>query len=109
VSYIYEADIYCNKCGDSICERLRGNNQAPDDPEDESTFDSDDYPKGPFGEGEADYPQHCGECGVFLENALTSDGEDYVREAAKRSPNNEAVQEWVRYYSYLNLEDEEDE
>ena len=50
------------------------------DPEDEHAYDSDDYPKGPDGDGggEADSPQHCGMCGLFLNNPLTDDGREYV-------------------------------
>jgi hypothetical protein len=52
------------------------------DLEDESSYDSDEYPKGPYpnGGGESDSPQHCADCREFLENPLTSDGYDYVRE-----------------------------
>jgi len=53
------------------------------DPENESEYDSGDYPKGPIdsGGGEADSPQHCGHCGVFLDNPLTGDGDEYVAQA----------------------------
>jgi hypothetical protein len=59
--------------------------KEPRDPDDESSYDSDDWPKGPYrhGGGEADCPQHCGACGLFLENALTDDGDSYVRELAE--------------------------
>jgi hypothetical protein len=33
------------------------------------------------GGGESDCPQHCGTCGVYLENPLTKDGIAYVLEA----------------------------
>lgn len=51
------------------------------DTQDESTYDSGEYPKGPYGDGggESDSPQHCGACHEFLENSLTSDGAEYVR------------------------------
>lgn len=51
----------------------------------ESTFDSDDFPKGPFadGGGEADTPQHCDVTGEHLENPLTEDGSAYVKRAFK--------------------------
>lgn len=48
---------------------------------DESTFDSDDWPKGPYsdgGGGESDSPCHCDACGAFLWNPLTPDGAAYV-------------------------------
>src|SRR3954469_15157799 len=50
------------------------------DPDDEATWDSDKFPKGPYenGGGEADTPQHCDQCMAFLENPLTEDGCAYV-------------------------------
>jgi len=49
------ADIYVSG-GEVYCESCRSLN--------------DDGPY-PDGGGEADAPQHCGGCGVFLENPLT--------------------------------------
>lgn len=93
--YIYCADIYCKKCGKSLIDNeVKDLNKT-------NTGDSNDYPQGPTEAGEADYPQHCGDCGVFLENPLTSDGEDYVRECIADKPNNVAMQEWIAYYDYL--------
>jgi hypothetical protein len=82
--YVYRAALYCEECGDAIKVRLT--DQAPEDASDESSYDSDDYPKGPFddGGGEADTPHHCDACGVFLENPLTGDGVEYVRETIER-------------------------
>ncbi len=83
--YIYQAALHCDECGHGICKDLKAKGEAPDDPKDESSYDSDDYPKGPFadGGGEADCPQHCDSCGVFLENPLTSEGAAYVEEAVQ--------------------------
>jgi hypothetical protein len=86
----------------------------------QSTEDSDTWPQGPYdsGGGEADTPQHCDQCGVFLENPLTSDGDDYLLEATHPyesiiEPNNEswediaqkaessgspAIAQWIRFY-----------
>jgi hypothetical protein len=72
--YMYQAALYCEACGEPICERLTKEGNAPPEPDDESSFDSDDFPKGPFPEGESDNPQHCDACGVFLENDLTTEG-----------------------------------
>ena len=60
------------------------------DPSDESTFDSDYLPKGAYAGsgGEADSPQHCDGCKVFLENPLTEVGYQYVRECV-----------WDRYFN----------
>ena len=76
-AYAYKAALYCADCADDIKARLT----PPVVPDDESSFDSDDYPKGPYdcGGGEADSPQHCDGCGLFLENPLTNEGADRLR------------------------------
>ncbi len=98
-TFIYCADIYCEDCGRAIRARLA---EAEDILERE---DSDSWPQGPYsdGGGEADCPQHCGACHVFLENPLTDDGVNYVREAmleqaesGRGSP--EVLNEWGDYY-----------
>lgn len=99
-AYIYQAALWCEDCAREIRERLTAEGKAPEDPSDETSFDSDAFPKGPFpdGGGEADTPQHCdgGETccnaeslfdgtkvGAFLENDLTDEGMEYVREAVR--------------------------
>ena len=52
--YIYAADIYCKDCGEDLKSKLT----QPENPDDENTYDSDDYPKGPCEVSESDYPQH---------------------------------------------------
>ena len=81
--YLYKAAIYCADCGDDIAYELRKVGKAPADLTDESSYDSGDYPKGPYpdGGGEADCPQHCDGCRKFLENPLTTEGVEYTREA----------------------------
>jgi hypothetical protein len=76
--YIFQADIYCESCGKGL--RMEIPKPPHADRDDESTYDSDEWPKGPYGDGggEADGPQHCGMCGLFLDNPLTPDGEEYV-------------------------------
>ena len=100
--YIYQAALYCEDCGLDIRMRLDTTDKRPDDPEDEYTYDSDEYPKGPYpdGGGESDSPAHCDSCQLFLENPLTSDGEQYVRETVDEN-SKPLVQEWAQYYSYL--------
>jgi len=82
--FIFAADMHCEDCGNAIRKDLIVEGLAPADPDDEHTYDSDDYPKGPYpdGGGEADYPGHCGSCGVFLMNPLTGDGYEYLRAQA---------------------------
>lgn len=82
-AFIYQAALYCEDCGQSIRDSLDGTDKAPENPDDESSYDSDDYPKGPYpdGGGESDTPSHCDACNAHLENPLTSDGYAYVIEA----------------------------
>lgn len=108
--YIYKADVYCEKCGDNLKATL----PKPKNPDDEHTFDSDVYPKGPHdnGGGESDTPQHCGSgesCldptvidgenyGQFLENDLTDAGVKYVEELHNERPG-PVTRFWVDYYN----------
>lgn len=80
--YIFQADIYCESCGKGLMLEIPKPPHA--DLDDQASYDSDEYPKGPYGHGggEADSPQNCGACGVFLENLLTPDGDTYMRELA---------------------------
>lgn len=111
--YNYAADIYCKQCGEAIRERIIREGLAPDNPDDERSYDSDEFPKGPYpnGGGEADCPQHCGagpECinaiefddgnniGAWLENELTTDGIEYVREVIQEGGN--VAELWADYY-----------
>ena len=89
-AYIFQADVWCEDCARDIQFRL---SHRKDDE------DSDAYPQGPYsdGGGEADCPQHCGGCRVFLENPLTSHGVDYVVEQHRDNPS-DITQEWVDYY-----------
>ena len=92
-AYIYAADIYCEDCAESFTEFM---------PAGSDTGDSDDYPQGPYpdGGGEADGPQHCGSCGEFLENPLTEDGENYVRDETIGA-GGDIPHQWREFYSYL--------
>lgn len=102
--YVYQAAVYCEPCGTTIRERLTAEGRAPADPRDEYSYNSGDYPKGPepVSEHEADSPQHCDACGEFLENPLTCEGLDYVREAVteglKRGGKSVAVTTWRAFY-----------
>jgi len=113
-AYIYCADIYCEDCGKEIRENINREGLAPADPDDEHTYDSDEYPKGPYAEGggEADCPQHCGsgagcvnaielsdgrKIGAWLENDLTTEGVEYVREAIRGR--GDAAELWAEWYA----------
>jgi len=107
-AYIYQADIYCEGCthmirGGIIAGTCPG--QVPNDPDDETTFDSDDWPKGPYpdGGGESDSPQHCDSCGAFLENPLTPDGLRAVAVAIEAHDRHgygvaSVINEWRNFY-----------
>lgn len=107
-AYIYQAALLCEDCGVKVKDHLDQQGDAPADPEDEYSYDSDDYPKGPYSEGggESDSPSHCDICHEFLENPLTEEGDQYVRDAWAdgifyvHGPG-PAVQEWYHYYTYL--------
>ena len=120
--YIYDADIFCEQCGEEIRKWLTHDGFAPDDSSDELSYDSDEFPKGPYpdGGGEADTPQHCGSgetcynaielndgrpIGVLLNNDLTSEGVEYVREAMKDG--NEVTNLWAEYYK-IGVQDGKD-
>lgn len=73
---------------------------------DERKYDSDDFPKGPYagGGGEADHPQHCDQCGLFLQNSLTAEGAAYVRYTLAREfgrASNSALDAWREFYRAL--------
>jgi len=80
--FMYMAALLCEACGLAKSAELdaAGLRPAGMDPDNEHTWDSDAYPKGPYehGGGEADCPQHCDHCSLFLENPLTTEGVEYV-------------------------------
>lgn len=102
IGYIYKAAIYCVPCGDAIRGLLDGAGLMPADVDNDASYDTDNYPKGPFVLGETDAPEHCGNCQVFLLASLTEDGEAYVRDAIA---NDNAPQEWIDAYRDLVLDD----
>lgn len=119
--YIYAADVYCVKCGRDIRQRLTEQGLRPDNPHDETAYDSDEYPKGPDNVDESDSPQHCGsgdDCldalelngvkyGKFLENPLTSEGIEYVKESHVERPT-DLTEMWMEFYG-LETETEDDD
>lgn len=90
-TYVFDANLLCEECMKKFVEEIGPNT--------EETTDSNEYPQGPTsdGGGESDCPQHCDDCGVFLENPLTADGFEYVYEAAAKKIT-KTVQEWLDYY-----------
>ena len=87
MGYVYQADVYCDECGDNIRGKLHAQGKAPEDIMDHSSYDSDDFPKDANVEHEeSDIPQYCAQCGKFLYNPLTSEGYKYVRAALSELP-----------------------
>jgi hypothetical protein len=70
-TYVYQAALHCEDCGRAICERLTASGQSPANPEDESSFDSDEFPKGPYSASESDSPDHCDSCFLRTLSRLT--------------------------------------
>lgn len=61
MAYMYQAEMWCDDCGRDICASLKRARKAPRNPADETSFDSDDYPKYVGDDtGYADSPSHCG-------------------------------------------------
>lgn len=106
-AYVYQAALLCEACGVAKAAQRRPHMPEDFDPEDESTYDSDEYPKGPYGDGggEADCPQHCDACDVFLENPLTGDGVAYVVETliGDGVPGRSPLKEWTDYYGHPEI------
>ena len=86
--------------------------QTPDNPDDDSSYDSDDYPKWASDDEEADSPQHCGSGSDCLNaevlpsgrkvgalfGTLTAAGVAYVREAIADSPS-EVTDLWAERFA----------
>jgi len=106
--YIYQADIYCESCGGAIRAKLACSALA--DPDNESSYDSDEFPKGPYsdGGGEADCPQHCAACGLFLENPLTRDGYAYVQEVVNDGARDGRGLVWMEWAAFYDVEPEKE-
>ncbi len=103
-AYMYRAALYCKDCITAIKVELDWKYEGYP----EAEYDSDEYPKGPYpdGGGEADSPQHCDCCHLFLENPLTGDGESYVKEALEHHGGCRSVlEDWASFYDYLVEED----
>jgi hypothetical protein len=94
--FIYAADLWCDSCGRSIRKQLRREGHALADSHDETSYDSDEFPKFAADSGEADCPQHCGageDClesielpsgrkiGALLSTEMTGEGARYTQEA----------------------------
>ena len=94
-AYSYQAALLCVGCARARVKKLVFSGHS-------DTGDSDDFPQGPYadGGGEADSPQHCDRCQVFLENPLTSEGRDYVIErlCLPDAADNPVCEQWAEFY-----------
>lgn len=101
-AYVYQAALWCETCALVVRENNESGGAITFD---DMRKDSEHYPQGPYddGGGEADCPQHCDGCGVFLENPLTDDGLEYVREAIQdwqelSQGNGAVIHVWQEFY-----------
>ena len=106
MAYIYQAEHWCDPCGEDIATRLDAQRvDDTGDPESIEPQDSDEYPQYFDHElecesGAADYPCHCGgidtcltaetlsdgrKVGALLSRELTANGLEYVREVISKS------------------------
>lgn len=83
--YIYQADLYCEDCGVAICDDLDQKGLTPKDPDDQYSYDSDEYPKECCDSCESDMPDNCAACHRPFNNTLTTDGIQYVINAIKEA------------------------
>lgn len=104
-TYIYQADVWCENCATEIAATLDAEGKTPPNVMDEASYDSDNYPKGPFFEEESDAPEHCSGCKIFLENPLTADGTEYMTQmvdkaVAEGRGEEPHIKEWMDFYGY---------
>lgn len=90
--FVADADCWCEDCAN----KKYGSTGA-------GTIDNEGNELGAAFGDESDTPQHCADCGCFLENSLTPDGYAYVAELVmewiKTGRGNPAVLlEWIEYY-----------
>jgi hypothetical protein len=112
MAYIYNADIYCTECGEEIRYQISKEGNAPEDPDDEYSYDSDEFPKWCGDNEESDCPKHCASgkncinaitlpSGVKIGSIvgeLTRCGVDYVKEAIENDPDSEVVALWQNVF-----------
>jgi len=131
---IYQADVWCDGCAEEIrndhyagrIDQERGLSREEWEVvrgfDDETNYDSDEYPKHCSDDEESDCPQHCAagaECvcaekmsdgtkvGYFFGNNLTTNGADYVAEAVRDDlaagrNDSPAVEIWMLHYDHID-------
>jgi len=96
-AYVFNAELLCTSCAKQTEIEI----EQSGGPKNAAYADPDEWPQGPYpqGGGTADSPQHCGGCGKFLENPLTSEGNMFVGHLLR---DDECPAEWADFYDYLN-------
>lgn len=100
-AYIYQAELWCEDCARKEMAKLEAAGKRPLRTDTESSYDSDDWPKGPIieGGGAADSPRHCFGCCIHLQNPLTEEGLRYLEgELADKFGEPEILQIWHDFY-----------
>lgn len=96
-AWIYQSALLCEDC--AIGRRVKLSHAIVTRADEEG--DSDLAPQGPVpdGGGESDCPAHCDYCGLHLENPLTSEGYEYIRDmASNRDSHSDTIRLWKRFY-----------
>ena len=99
MAYAYNCEIICDDCANKVMQEL--DCAGCDD-----SGDTNEYPQY-GGDGESDCPEHCGHCGEFIGNDLTSEGEDYVARAVAEDllagcKDTVACTVWMAYYHWID-------
>lgn len=120
---IYAADMWCVDCAEKIKQRIRATGGAPKDEDDQTSYDSDEFPKD-CDKAALDTVEHCAatascinaieldgfKIGCWLENDLTAEGRVYVIEAVRNGrdgADNQVTELWALYYDYLDFESDD--
>lgn len=112
-AYVFRAALLCSDCAEWTIDALRaryadGERDCRHGLAPWECGDTDCWPDGPYadGGGEADSPQHCDQCNVFLRNPLTSDGyADVERMLDDNHGDPEIEAEWSAFYGVPRLAD----
>ncbi|TXH13187.1 MAG: hypothetical protein E6R03_11765 [Hyphomicrobiaceae bacterium] len=114
IIYMYQAALYCEACGKRLRADLDKQGKTPEDPDDERTYDSDDYPKECL-VGESDSVSFCeggADCadaidlaggrkiGCWLEEDLTDEGVKNLQESLSNADLDPALRK-----TYKNIAD----
>lgn len=114
LTYMYRAALYCPDCAGKIQRNIDLKERGKERGSYPVVWagDSESYPSGPYenGGGEADTPQHCDACGVFLQNSLTSDGVRYLQEHVEAFETQgigraDVIHEWTDFYGAISWAD----